>query len=100
VGWPQRALQSRIEDVRRKPMQALAVANHVGLDYERKLLDFRNCDQKLPQYSTLNPNLRMPPAAARFPLAPDAEIRRWFKTLQALPDWQKTLAQTGTMLRS
>jgi glutathione S-transferase len=81
-------------------MQALAVAIHVGLDYELKLLDFRNRDHKSPQYSTLNPNMRMPPAAARFPLEPDAEIRRWFKTLQALPAWQKTLAQTGTMLRS
>jgi glutathione S-transferase len=31
--------------------------------------------------------------AARFPLEPYSEIRRWHATLRALPAWQKTLAQ-------
>jgi glutathione S-transferase len=30
---------------------------------------------------------------AHFPIAPYGEIRRWHKTLSALPAWQKTLAQ-------
>ena len=30
---------------------------------------------------------------ARYPVEPYGEIRRWFKTLSALPAWQKTLAQ-------
>jgi len=34
-------------------------------------------------------------AAARFPLDAYAKIRRWIKALQALPAWQKTLAQSG-----
>ena len=29
----------------------------------------------------------------RYPVEPYGEIRRWFKTLSALPAWQKTLAQ-------
>ena len=31
--------------------------------------------------------------AVQFPLAPYAEIRRWYAGLAALPSWQKTLAQ-------
>ena len=31
--------------------------------------------------------------AAKIPLAPYAEIRRWLAELQALPAWQKTLNQ-------
>lgn len=31
--------------------------------------------------------------AAKIPVEPYAEIRRWFASLQALPAWQKTLAQ-------
>ena len=30
---------------------------------------------------------------AHYPIEPYGEIRRWFKTLSALPAWQKTLAQ-------
>jgi glutathione S-transferase len=32
-------------------------------------------------------------AAARLPIEPYAEIRRWFETLRALPAWQRTLTQ-------
>jgi glutathione S-transferase len=39
-------------------------------------------------------------AAARYPLEPYAEIRRWFKTLQALPAWQETLMQSAELLRT
>ncbi len=31
--------------------------------------------------------------AARFPLEPYGEIKRWYGTLRALPAWQRTLAQ-------
>ena len=31
---------------------------------------------------------------ARYPVAPFAEIKRWYATLGALPAWQKTIAQT------
>jgi glutathione S-transferase len=202
-----------------RAFKVLVVANYLGLDYEIKLLNFRNRDQRSPQYAALNPNMRMPTlkdgdyvlwesnaiqqylavqkpanpllpkdekaridvtrwqfwdlahwdphcavfvyenvvkptfmgihepdqtaiataeesfhraamvlntqlkdrayvtgdaltladfclgavmnvsATARFPLEPYAEIRRWFNTLQALPAWQKTLAQSGTMSR-
>ena len=37
----------------------LVVANHLALDYEMKLLNFRNHDQKSAPYSALNPNMRM-----------------------------------------
>jgi len=43
-----------------RAFKVLVVANYLGLDYEVKLLDFRNRDHKSPQYSTLNPNMRMP----------------------------------------
>ena len=33
--------------------------------------------------------------AARLPLEPYAEIKRWYATVRALPAWQKTLAQSG-----
>ena len=31
--------------------------------------------------------------AARFPVSPYGEIKRWYATLRALPAWEKTLAQ-------
>jgi glutathione S-transferase len=34
-------------------------------------------------------------AMAQFPLAPYAQIGRWYETLRALPAWQKTLAQSA-----
>ena len=33
--------------------------------------------------------------SAHYPIEPYGEIKRWFKTLSALPAWQKTLAQTA-----
>jgi glutathione S-transferase len=35
---------------------------------------------------------------ARYPLAPFAEIKRWYASLRALPSWQKTLAQIPTLI--
>jgi glutathione S-transferase len=203
-----------------RSFKVLAVANHLGLDYEVKLVDFRNRSHRSAEYAALNPNMRIPTlkhgdyvlwesnaiqqylavqksdnallpkdekariditrwqfwdvahwdpqcavfvfenvvkptwmginepdqaalakaeelfqraasvlnaqllgktyvtgntltladfclgsvmnvsAAARFPLEPHAEIRRWYKTLQALPAWQKTLTQSAAMLRT
>ena len=33
--------------------------------------------------------------SAHYPIEPYGEIKRWFRTLSALPAWQKTLAQTA-----
>ncbi len=38
----------------------LALKNHLGLDCEVQLLDFRRGDQLTPQYLALNPNKKMP----------------------------------------
>jgi glutathione S-transferase len=38
----------------------LAVANHLGLDYEIRFIDLPKGAQKNPQYAALNPNMRMP----------------------------------------
>lgn len=43
-----------------RAFKVLVVANHLARDYEMKLGDFRKGEHKSPQYSTLNPNMRMP----------------------------------------
>src|ERR1700746_79864 len=43
-----------------RAVKGLAVANHLGLDYEIRFVDLRKGDQKAPQYAALNPNMRMP----------------------------------------
>src|ERR1700730_7609339 len=43
-----------------RAFKVMAVANHLGLDYEIRFVDLRKGDQKAPQYATLNPNMRMP----------------------------------------
>ena len=43
-----------------RAFKVMAVANHLGLDCELRLIDLRKGDQKGPQYAALNPNMRMP----------------------------------------
>src|SRR6266699_6053721 len=43
-----------------RAFKVMAVANHLGLDYEIRFVDLRKGDQKAPQYAALNPNMRMP----------------------------------------
>jgi len=43
-----------------RAFKVMAVANHLGLDYEIHFIDLRKGDQKTPQYAALNPNMRMP----------------------------------------
>lgn len=40
--------------------KVLAVANHLGLDYEFRNCDLTKGDQKRPEFVALNPNARMP----------------------------------------
>ncbi len=43
-----------------RAFKAMAVANHLGLDYEIRFLDLPKGTHKTPQYAALNPNMRMP----------------------------------------
>ena len=43
-----------------RAFKVMAVANHLGLDWTLKMIDFRKGDQKTPQYAALNPNMKMP----------------------------------------
>jgi glutathione S-transferase len=43
-----------------RAFKVLAVANHLGLDYEIRFIDLPKGAQKNPQYAALNPNMRMP----------------------------------------
>jgi len=43
-----------------RAFKVLAVANHLGLDYELKLCDLTKGDQRQPDYALLNPNMKMP----------------------------------------
>jgi glutathione S-transferase len=40
--------------------KVLAAANHLGLDYALRTIDFSKGDHKTPEYVALNPNMRMP----------------------------------------
>ena len=40
--------------------KVMAVANHLGIDYAVRMVDLRKGEQKAPQYTALNPNMRMP----------------------------------------
>lgn len=40
--------------------KAMAVANHLGLDWTLRLIDIVKGDQKTPDYAALNPNMRVP----------------------------------------
>jgi glutathione S-transferase len=40
--------------------KVMAIANHLGIDYAVRPLDPRKGDHKTPQYTALNPNMRMP----------------------------------------
>jgi glutathione S-transferase len=43
-----------------RAFKAIAVADHLGLDWTLRMIDLRKGDQKTPQYAALNPNMRMP----------------------------------------
>ncbi len=43
-----------------RAFKVMAVANHLGLDYTVRMVDFRKGDQKTPEYAALNPNRKMP----------------------------------------
>jgi glutathione S-transferase len=43
-----------------RAFKVMAVANHLGLDWTLKMVDFRKGDHKTPQYAALNPNMKMP----------------------------------------
>jgi glutathione S-transferase len=43
-----------------RAFKVLFVANHLGLDYELKLVDLTKGEQNAPAYAALNPNKRMP----------------------------------------
>ena len=43
-----------------RAFKAMAVANHLGLDYEIRFVDLPKGAHKTPQFAALNPNVRMP----------------------------------------
>ncbi|MGH6845161.1 MAG: glutathione S-transferase family protein [Methylocella sp.] len=43
-----------------RAFKAMAVANHLGLDWTLQFVDVTKGDLKTPQYVALNPNMRMP----------------------------------------
>jgi glutathione S-transferase len=43
-----------------RAFKVLAVANHLGLDYEQKFVDLAKGEQRLPEFAALNPNMVMP----------------------------------------
>ena len=43
-----------------RAFKVMAVANHLGLDYEIRFLDLPKGAHKTPQFAALNPNVRMP----------------------------------------
>jgi glutathione S-transferase len=43
-----------------RAIKVIAVANHLGLDWTTRMLDFRKGDHMAPAYAALNPNCRMP----------------------------------------
>jgi glutathione S-transferase len=43
-----------------RAFKVMVVANHLGLDYALRMVDLRIGEQRTPQYTALNPNMRMP----------------------------------------
>jgi glutathione S-transferase len=43
-----------------RAFKVMAVANHLGLDWTLRMVDFRKGDHQTPEYAALNPNMRMP----------------------------------------
>ena len=43
-----------------RAFKAMAVANHLGLDWTLRMVDFQKGDHQTPEYAALNPNMRMP----------------------------------------
>jgi glutathione S-transferase len=43
-----------------RAIKVMSVANHLGLDWTLRMVDFRRGDHREPEYAALNPNMRMP----------------------------------------
>ena len=43
-----------------RAFKVMAVANHLGLDWTLRMVDFSKGDHQTPEYAALNPNRRMP----------------------------------------
>jgi glutathione S-transferase len=43
-----------------RAFKVMAVANHLGLDWTLRMVDFSKGDHLTPEYAALNPNMRMP----------------------------------------
>src|SRR5882672_471512 len=43
-----------------RAFKVLAVANHLGLNYQKHIVDLSKGEQRQPQFAALNPNQRMP----------------------------------------
>jgi glutathione S-transferase len=43
-----------------RAFKVMSVANHLGIDYAVRIVDFRKGDQRTPEYAALNPNMKMP----------------------------------------
>ena len=43
-----------------RAFKVLAVANHLGLDYELRILDLTKGEQRQPDFVAINPNMKMP----------------------------------------
>ena len=43
-----------------RAFKAMAVANHLGLDWKLRMIDLPKGEHMTPQYAALNPNMRMP----------------------------------------
>lgn len=43
-----------------RAMKVMAVANHLGIDTTLRMIDLTKGEQKTPEYTALNPNMRMP----------------------------------------
>jgi glutathione S-transferase len=43
-----------------RAFKAMAVANHLGIDWQMHMVDLTKGDQKAPEFAALNPNQRMP----------------------------------------
>jgi glutathione S-transferase len=53
-----------------RAFKTLAVANHLGIDYEFKLCDLTKGDQRAAAYVAINPNMKMPTLE-------DGDMRLW-----------------------
>jgi glutathione S-transferase len=43
-----------------RAFKVMAIANHLGIETNLRMIDLVKGDQKTPEYAALNPNMRMP----------------------------------------